>query len=218
MANRPTTGPNFPLTCYHQSSTPTVITMTRLSPLTILLTLALPLAGLALPAYAQTPINNGVLEQSSPAAAATSAPPPAGQNGGVDAQPPRAPVTEAAPESPAPPAQQTQVPPPPTLSDLGKSLRNYFTEEELSLLFEYMQESVIAAFKGEEVSLPPDLSFKLEILLVRLKKEGGHYMDNLISQLEKDLKNSLKEKLKETLTPPPIKEQPYNPWLNRPWR
>ena len=86
----------------------------------------------------------------------------------------------------------------PTLSDLGKSLRNYFTEDELDLLFEYMKESVVASFKGEEVSLPPDLAFKLEILLVRLKKQSGQYMDNLIKQLERDLKRSLKEKL----TPP----------------
>lgn len=70
----------------------------------------------------------------------------------------------------------------------------------------------MASFKDEEVNLPPDLSFKLEILLVRMKKEGGHYMDNLINQLEKDLKNSLKEKL----APPPIKEVPYNPWYTPP--
>jgi hypothetical protein len=136
-----------------------------------------------------------------------------GQNGSVspvvapDAQPV---ATVAEPPQPS-------TPPAPTLSDLGKSLRTYFTEEELSLLFQYMKESVMASFKDEEVSLPPDIAFKLEILLVRLKKEGGHYMDNLINQLEKDLKNNLKEKLKETLTPPPIKDQPYNPWLSKPW-
>jgi len=195
--------------------------MTRLSPYTVLLTLAIPLAGFALSAHAQTPARNGVLAPPSPAAAAAASTPSAPQNGAVDpAAAALAPSTAAAPETPMQPApaEQTQAPPPPTLSDLGKSLRNYFTEEELSLLFEYMQESVISAFKGEEVSLPPDLAFKLEILLVRLKKEGGHYMDNLITQLEKDLKNSLKEKLKETLTPPPIKERPYNPWLNYPWR
>lgn len=95
--------------------------------------------------------------------------------------------------------------PPPTLSDLGRSLRDYFSEEELALLFEYMRNSVIAAFKGEEVYLPPDITFKLEVLMVRLKKEGGHYMDNLIRQLERDLARSLKEKLK----PPPVRDQPY---------
>jgi hypothetical protein len=99
----------------------------------------------------------------------------------------------------------------PTLSDLGRSLRSYFTEEELDLLFEYMRDSVIAAFKGEEVTLPPDLSFKLEILLVRMKKEGGHYMDNLIKQLEKDLERNLKEKLKEKLAPPDTSTSIYTP-------
>lgn len=144
-------------------------------------------------------------------------------------------ATATPPSQPAPPPQAatpTEVPPQqaltaeplrqaapaaPTLSDLGRSLRNYFTEEELELLFQYMKESVIASFKDEEVSLPPDLSFKLEILLVRLKKESDHYMDNLIKQIEADLKNSLKKKLEESLAPPPIKEQPYNPWLSKPW-
>ena len=111
---------------------------------------------------------------------------------------PAVPPTPAAPPAPTPPEAKT-APTGPSLSDLGKSLRNYFTEDELDLLFEYMKESVVAAFKGEEVTLPPDLAFKLEILLVRLQKEGGRYMDNLIQQLERDLKRSLKEKL----APPP---------------
>jgi hypothetical protein len=120
---------------------------------------------------------------------------------------------QVAPPGATPQAEQQKpaTPPSPTLSDLGRSLRNYFTEEELSLLFQYMKESVMASFKDEEVSLPPDLSFKLEILLVRMKKESGHYMDNLIDQMEKDLKHKLKEKL----TPPPIKDQPYVPWYSR---
>jgi hypothetical protein len=121
---------------------------------------------------------------------------------------PAVPVVPAAPATPAAPAQPPQplaveAPPAgPTLSDLGKSLRNYFTEDELDLLFEYMKESVVAAFKGEEVTLPPDLAFKLEVLLVRLQKEGGMYMDNLVQQLERDLKRSLKEKLLPPPQPP----------------
>ena len=133
-------------------------------------------------------------------------------------QPALPPETTAPTEFPPAEPPQPAEPPPPTLSDLGRSLRSYFTEDELDLLFQYMKESVIASFKGEEVSLPPDLSFKLEILLVRLKKESDHYMDNLIKQIEADLKSSLKKKLKDSLTPPPIKDQPYNPWLNMPWK
>ncbi len=177
------------------------------------------LAGLALPSLAQSPSQNGYGVQQ---------PVPAASNGGVPKPPPVGPYGVPVPQSvapngygvpavppPPPPAEETPkatTPPSPTLSDLGRSLRNYFSEEELSLLFQYMKESVMASFKGEEVFLPPDLSFKLEILLVRMKKESGHYMDNLIDQLEKDLKSSLKEKLK----PPPIKEQPYNPWYTPP--
>lgn len=112
---------------------------------------------------------------------------------------------------PVPPGPAVAAPPAPTLADLGSSLRSYFTEEELDILFQYMRDSVIAAFKGEEVFLPPDLSFKLEILLVRMKKEGGHYMDNLIRQLEKDLERNLKEKLKEKLAPPDTSASPYAP-------
>ncbi len=109
--------------------------------------------------------------------------------------------------APANGAPKATTPPSPTLSDLGRSLRSYFSEEELDILFQYMRDSVIAAFKGEEVFLPPDLSFKLEILLVRMKKEGGHYMDNLIKQLEKDLERNLKEKL----APPDTSTSTYTP-------
>jgi hypothetical protein len=135
---------------------------------------------------------------------------PAATKNGVEpaaqAKPNGAAVNSAEPKAATPPS--------PTLSDLGRSLRTYFTEDELDLLFQYMKESVIASFKGEEVNLPPDLSFKLEILLVRMQKEGGHYMDNLMQQMEKDLKHKLKEKL----VPPPVKEVPYNPWYPAPQR
>ncbi len=100
--------------------------------------------------------------------------------------------------SPTPPAAK-EAPPGPTLSDLGKSLRNTFSEEEIDLLFQYMKDSVVASFKDEEVVLPPELAFKLEVVLARLKRESAVYMDRLIRQLEEDLKRSLKEKL----TPPP---------------
>lgn len=185
------------------------------------------LVSLAFPAQAQPQTLNGAPKSTPTTPAITPAAPAAEAGNGTLVQPPPAPAapnnaTVSPPTPPNPsgveaaPAAEAQVAPPPpapTLSDLGRSLRNYFTEDELALLFEYMKESVIASFKDEEVTLPPDLSFKLEILLVRMKKESGHYMDNLIKQLEKDLKKSIKEKL----TPPPPKDQPYNPWLTKPW-
>ncbi|MBI5329803.1 MAG: hypothetical protein HZB71_04225 [Betaproteobacteria bacterium] len=102
-----------------------------------------------------------------------------------------------------PPAAAPQAPAGPTLSDLGKSLRNTFTEEELDLLFQYMKDSVVASFKGDEVILPPDLAFKLEVVLARMKRESAVYMDKLIRQLEEDLKRSLKEKLTPPVEPAP---------------
>lgn len=88
----------------------------------------------------------------------------------------------------------------PSLSDLGHSFKNALTEEETRLLIEYMRDSVLAAFNDEEVSLPPDLAFKLEVLMQRLKKESNYYLDNLMKQLEEDIKRSLKEKME---VPPP---------------
>lgn len=108
--------------------------------------------------------------------------------------------------SPPPPAPSPPAPSPlpgSSLADLGKTLNNYFTPEEQELLVDYMKESVLAAFKGEEVSLPPDLAFKLEILLQRMKKEGSLYMDNLMKQLESDLKRSLKDGFSLPGTPAP---------------
>lgn len=178
----------------------------RLPLLALLLALAYPVQAQPTPKVAQA---------DSPMAAESAAATPA-----QPALPPEAASPTEVPPSLAVPAesQQQVTPAAPTLSDLGRSLRNYFTEEELELLFQYMKESVIASFKDEEVNLPPDLSFKLEILLVRMKRESDHYMDNLIKQLEQDLKNSLKKRLKDALTPPPIKDQPYNPWLSKPWQ
>lgn len=129
----------------------------------------------------------------------------------VPAQPPApqdaAPATPQA-EATAPQADATAPRPQErSLADMGRSLRNYFTDEEMDLLLQYMKESVVAAFKGEEVALPPDLAFKLEVLLVRLRKEGGMYMDNLAKQLERDLKRALQEKL----VPPPAAPQDLPP-------
>ncbi len=183
----------------------------RLPLLALLLALAYPVQAQPTPKMVQagSPV---ALESAADAATATT--PPQRALPPEAASPTDVPPSLAVPAEPLQPAE----PPAPTLSDLGRSLRNYFTEDELDLLFQYMKESVISSFKDEEVNLPPDLSFKLEILLVRMKRESDHYMDNLIKQLEQDLKKSLKKRLKDALTPPPIKEQPYNPWLSKPWQ
>ena len=112
---------------------------------------------------------------------------------------------------PAPAAAQSPAQAPdkasarPTMADIGHAFKSALTEEETRLLLEYMRDSVLAAFKDEEVTLPPDLAFKLEVLMQRLKKEGNFYLDNLVKQLEADIKRSLKEKMEPK---PPV---PYEP-------
>lgn len=93
----------------------------------------------------------------------------------------------------------------PSLSDMGHMLKSALSEEETRLLIEYMRDSVMAAFNDEEVTLPPDLAFKLEVLAQRLKKQSNFYLDNLLKQMEEDIKRSLKEKME---VPPPV---PYTP-------
>mgnify|MGYP001004922988 CR=1 FL=1 len=109
---------------------------------------------------------------------------------------------------PAAAAEQKADAPSPSLSDLGRSFKNALSEEETSLLIEYMRDSVLAAFNDEEVTLPPDLAFKLEVLQQRLKKESNYYLDNFLKQLEADIKRSLKEKMEvppaKPYTPPPV--------------
>lgn len=87
-------------------------------------------------------------------------------------------------------------------------MRSYFTEDETKMLYQYLRDSVIASFKGEEVPMEPELAFKLEVLLGRMKKEGGVYMDNLSKQLEQDLKRRM------TPPPPPeyIPSRPFEPY------
>ena len=89
----------------------------------------------------------------------------------------------------------------PSLAELGHSFKNALTEEETRLLLEYMRDSVMAAFNDEEITLPADLAFKLEVLQQRLKKESNFYLDNFLKQLEQDIKRSLKEKMEPS---PPV--------------
>jgi hypothetical protein len=105
---------------------------------------------------------------------------------------------------PAPAADQAATASP-SLADLGHAFKNALTEEETRLLIEYMRDSVLAAFNDEEVTLPPDLAFKLEVLSQRLKKESNFYLDIWLKQLEADIRRSLMEKME---VPPPV---PYTP-------
>jgi hypothetical protein len=116
---------------------------------------------------------------------------------------------QAADPAAAAPSAQSQ---PPGLAELTQGLRNYFTEEETGVLYEFMKDSLVSSLKGDEPeALPPDLAFKMEVLIARMKREGGAYMDRLSKEIEADLK-------KRTAPPPPVEYIPSRPWPeNNPW-
>ncbi len=99
----------------------------------------------------------------------------------------------------------------PSLAELGHSFKNALTEEETRLVIGYMRDSVMAAFNDEEITLPADLAFKLQVLQQRLKKESNFYLDNFLTQLEQDIKRSLKEKMEPS--PPVPYTTPELPFL-----
>ncbi len=99
------------------------------------------------------------------------------------------------------PAGNTQAP---DISSLLRAFGQYFTEEETDLLLDYLRDSAMASINGgeEEILLPPDLAFKLEILQQRMKKEGAFYFQALIQQLEHDLDRAMRE-YRNPPSPPP---------------
>lgn len=114
------------------------------------------------------------------------------------------------------PALAQQTPPqaePPTasvdLDAVARRLQNYFTEEELRTLFDYMRDMTIAALqgKGDEVLLPPDLAFKMAILQERMMREGQFQMQLMMKQLERDIDKAMKD----MFTFPPPSAPPAEP-------
>jgi hypothetical protein len=95
----------------------------------------------------------------------------------------------------------------PDLTAMIRSFGQFFSEEEIDLLYDYLRDTTLAALKGdEEVLLPPDLAFKLEVLQQRMKKEGAFYFQNLIRQMERDLDRALQDY--RSPPPPPPYELP----------
>lgn len=109
-------------------------------------------------------------------------------------------------------APRTEPPPPAAeqsmdLDAVARRLRNYFTEEELHTLFDYLRDASIAALqgKGEEVLMPPDLAFKMAILQERMMREGQYQMQLMMKQLERDIDRALKDLF--TFPPPDGRKQ-----------
>jgi len=112
---------------------------------------------------------------------------------------------------PPPPKAEAQ-PPALDLDAVAKRLQNYFTEEELRTLFDYMRDVSIAALRGasDEVLMPPDLAFKMAILQERMMREGEYQMELMVKQLERDIDQALKDLLL-MMAPPAPKPTPPAP-------
>lgn len=104
---------------------------------------------------------------------------------------------------PAPGAQ------PPRRVDLVASLQalgRYLTPADMAELTRFMFEVVMDFFKGtQEASLPPDLLFKLAVLEQRFKREGDLYMQQVLRDLDRDIRRFLSENL-PTLALPALPE------------
>jgi hypothetical protein len=91
-------------------------------------------------------------------------------------------------------ADESPLGPAPGLYD---SLKSFITEDDIRTLFDFMREAALAAAKGETVTLPPELAFKLAILRKRLEKEGGAAMNGLKSELDRRLDEALQDLCRE---------------------
>jgi hypothetical protein len=97
-------------------------------------------------------------------------------------------AAEAAPTPPPTSAQQRE------LSEAVKRLRQFISDEELTLIYDFMSNSAVAALRGGDVEpLPPELEFKLAILRERLYKEGNAVMQNFMDFLHQELDATLKK-------------------------
>lgn len=73
--------------------------------------------------------------------------------------------------------------PSPSLIGLLGSLTAYLSQDDIELLYIYLRDTAIASLLGrdtEDVYLPPDLAFKMEVLQQRAIKEGNHYLQTVV--------------------------------------
>ncbi|MFN3593498.1 MAG: hypothetical protein ACK4TK_02285 [Thiobacillaceae bacterium] len=77
-----------------------------------------------------------------------------------------------------------------------QALSRYLTPYDMAELSRFMFEVVMDFFKGtQEASLPPDLAFKLAVLEQRFKREGDVYMQQVLRDLDRDIRRFLSENL-----------------------
>lgn len=105
--------------------------------------------------------------------------------------------TPAGPETaPSEAAPGTQ--PPRRVDPLAslQALSRYLTTADMAELSRFIFEVMMDFLKGtQEASLPPDLVFKLAVLEQRFKREGDVYMQQMLRDLDRDIRRFLSENL-----------------------
>lgn len=77
-----------------------------------------------------------------------------------------------------------------------QALSRYLTPADMADLSRFMFEVVMDFLRGtQEASLPPDLAFKLAVLEQRFKREGDVYMQQVLRDLDRDIRRFLSENL-----------------------
>lgn len=99
------------------------------------------------------------------------------------------------------PAHAETPPPPPPAEGLPFSA--FMSEDDMRLLFDYMRDAIIAAMKGEEYRMPPELAHKLAKIQQRLMEQGNAAVRQMMEMMQKDLERALEE-----LKPPPPEPVP----------
>lgn len=95
----------------------------------------------------------------------------------------------AEPPAASEPAPDTQHPR--RVDPLGslQALSRYLTPADMADLSRFMFAVVLDLIKGtQEASLPPDLAFKLAVLEQRFQREGNAYMQQVLRDIERDLR------------------------------
>jgi hypothetical protein len=105
----------------------------------------------------------------------------------VAALPAQAQSTPAAePQTKTQPAPSNEISKIDRMLTIVKALSDYFTQDEINLLYTYFRDRLITSITGvgEADELPPDLMFRMQILEKRFEREGKQYLEEAARELE----------------------------------
>jgi hypothetical protein len=123
-------------------------------------------------------------------------------------------IASAGPASAAPGNGRVTEPPaepaPPAPEKKGMSINDFLSDDETRMLFDYLRDAFIATVRDddEEVSMPPELAFKLAILRQRMLREGDAAARLLMQAMQQEMDRAIREYQRLQTPAPPV---PYPP-------